>query len=91
MIARRCVPELETQTALAGSLMVQCQLGIMTVAWKTVDRYCMAFAYKQIATCGWGNCLLDAALARFASEARGRTALSSLPLPHIPQMLATNA
>ena len=53
---------------------------------------CMAFAYKQIATCGWGNCLLDAALARFASEARGRTALSSLPdPPHIPQMLATNA
>ena len=39
MIARRCVSELETQTALAGSLMVQCQLGIMTVAWKTVDRY----------------------------------------------------
>ena len=26
------------QTALAGSLMVQCQLGIMTLAWKTVDR-----------------------------------------------------
>ena len=31
MIARRCVSELETQTALAGSLMVQCQY---LVAWE---------------------------------------------------------